>query len=292
VSEPIAVTGAGGPAGRAVGGWLRAQGIEPVAVDAHPYAVDWADALRVPPARDPDFIGRLIAVARESGANRIVPTVSEELPILARGRDALRLEGVEILVAGPRAVAVAADKLLTASALAAAGVAVPRFTAIGAAVGRNGVALERLPWPALTKPRVSRGGRGVAVHRGLEELLAAWPVQESILQEFVPGREYAVQLAPGEPDEVVVLEKTALRNGRVGNADSVVRCDESDVAAVALRAVMALGLTGPADVDVRRRASGEPVVLEVNARFGAWAHEAPEVLAAALGAWLPAPVVA
>ena len=39
----------------------------------------------------------------------------------------------------------------------------------------------------------------------------------------------------------------------------------------------ALGLHGPVDVDIRRRRDGQPVVLEVNARFGANIQHAPEV---------------
>jgi carbamoyl-phosphate synthase large subunit len=35
-------------------------------------------------------------------------------------------------------------------------------------------------------------------------------------------------------------------------------------------------------VDVRRRADGTPVILEINARFGANSHHAPEVLDALL----------
>jgi carbamoyl-phosphate synthase large subunit len=36
------------------------------------------------------------------------------------------------------------------------------------------------------------------------------------------------------------------------------------------------------DIDIRRRRDGTPVVLEINARFGANIRHAPEVLDAAL----------
>jgi carbamoyl-phosphate synthase large subunit len=44
-------------------------------------------------------------------------------------------------------------------------------------------------------------------------------------------------------------------------------------------------LTGPVDVDIRRLADGTPVVLEVNARFGANSTYAPELLDMALANW-------
>ena len=57
-----------------------------------------------------------------------------------------------------------------------------------------------------------------------------------------------------------------------------------DVGDIAWAAVTALGVTGPADVDVRRDDTGLPVVLEVNARFGAQSAAAPAVLSSVLRA--------
>src|SRR5690606_39139068 len=88
--------------------------------------------------------------------------------------------------------------------------------------------------------------------------------------------------------QVVVLEKTGRKQGRVGNATTVTRLpegDAADVADVARAATEALGLVGPLDMDVRRLGDGTPVVLEVNARFGAVSASAPELLDAVLGEW-------
>jgi carbamoyl-phosphate synthase large subunit len=43
------------------------------------------------------------------------------------------------------------------------------------------------------------------------------------------------------------------------------------------------------DVDIRRRNDGKPVVLEINARFGANIRYAPEVFEAALAGYLARP---
>ena len=59
-----------------------------------------------------------------------------------------------------------------------------------------------------------------------------------------------------------------------------------DVALLAVRAGRALKLTGPVDLDVRRLADGRPVILEVNARFGANSSLAPEILEHVLEAHL------
>ena len=89
--------------------------------------------------------------------------------------------------------------------------------------------------------------------------------------------------------EAVVLRKTGLTGGGWGNATGVARDDDRPaVAALARDAVAALGITGPADVDVRMDEHDRPVVLEVNARFGAQSAAAPEVLRAVLDEYLAA----
>jgi carbamoyl-phosphate synthase large subunit len=111
-----------------------------------------------------------------------------------------------------------------------------------------------------------------------------------IVQRFAPGTEYAPVVLRNRPcsdrdsdpdDVVVVLEKTELKEGRVGNAVAVRRVEApaaADVATLAVAAVRVLGLTGPADVDIRRMPDGMPVILEVNARFGANSAQAPELV--------------
>ena len=63
---------------------------------------------------------------------------------------------------------------------------------------------------------------------------------------------------------------------------SVDTANALDVALLAVKACHALKLKGPIDLDVRRMADGHPVVLEVNARFGANSSLAPELLAEVL----------
>lgn len=281
MSVRVLVTGVGGPAGRSLVSQLLVRGIEVAGVDMVDVAVpDGVRFARVPAATDAGYGAALLRVANEFGPDLIIPTVSEELPVLAHPA---RIGSVvaDLTVISPlSAVALADDKWLTYRCLQQAGVAAPR-SALPAHLALPGVA----PWignPHLVKPRVGRGGRGITLVSGL-------PVPESaragdIVQEFVPGAEYCPNLYVHQNGAIttVVLVKTGLANGLVGNATGVAAAADSDVAAVAERAVRALGLTGPVDLDVRRRADGTPVVLEANARFGANSAFAPAVLEALL----------
>lgn len=290
----ILITGAGGPAGAALAEQLQALGHTVIGVDMAPIPGAFcAEQHRIAPAADPAFLGQLLRIARDSGAQLIIPTVSEELTVIADAAAEFP-EGIRVLIGAAAAVRAADDKYRTMLQLRDRGVAVPRF-ALPSAFGSLGAATRALGDPLIVKPRISRGGRGV-------RLLAAadgddWePItDDQLVQEFAPGIEYApvVYASPrGQEARAFLLEKTGLKQGLVGNATGVrrvPRAEQPEVAALAERAVAALGLTGPVDLDIRLRADGSPVVLEVNARFGANSRSAPELLALALLDTLAAP---
>lgn len=287
----IVVTGAAGPAGRALGAQLaRRTDVEAVGLDLAPQPVPgYVGVEGAPAASGPDYEQGMLALVERLEPALVLPTVSEELARIAALGLAIGL-GDRLVASRAGPAAVAGDKLLTSWALERAGVPVPLHSAFDGdpsaarvlVVGGGRVVL---------KPRVSRGGRGVHVVEAADDPLWRSVDGRWLVQAFVPGVEYAAQVyrSPGSGRTVVVvLRKTALENGVVGNATAVERAadgEETDVAAVAVGAVEALDLVGPVDVDVRRRADGTPLVLEVNARFGALSAHAPELLAAVLDEW-------
>ncbi|MBI5067113.1 MAG: ATP-grasp domain-containing protein [Deltaproteobacteria bacterium] len=278
------VTGVGGPAGRAGAAWLAERGYRVVGTDIREVPSPAAVLRVVPPARDPAFAEALLRVAEEEGAGIVIPTVTEELPLVARLRPALRARGIACTVSDLPGIDVAGDKLLTAEQLRASGVQAPD-TFPGATP--RAALLVTLGLPLLSKPRFGRGGRGVQVHRTEEEVVRAGP-DEVVWQAFLPGEEYDVNLfleRDGTAPAAVTLRKTGLREGLVGNAIAVERVDRPDVAALGVAAGRALGLFGPLDVDIRMGTDGVPAVLEVNARLGANVLSAREVLVALDDAW-------
>ena len=293
----VMITGAGGPAGRALSIQFRQRfsataqtiGVDMVAVDT-----GFDRTLVVPAAADPDWPVAMAAVIAQTQPDLIIPTVSDELPQMAvlaaaLGRTTPATPGA-IVGSNAAATAIAADKLLTMWALDRAGVAVPRFSAPDAFADTA----EALAWaggPLVVKPRISRGGRGVTLIETAEQADWSQLGPARIVQSFAGGTEYSPQVYRSPITGrclVVVLEKTVLAQGRVGNAVTTVRLADGaalDVVAIATAAVEALDLVGPIDLDVRREADGRPVVLEINSRFGANSAAAPALLDAVLTAW-------
>ncbi|GHH77681.1 ATP-grasp domain-containing protein [Promicromonospora soli] len=311
----VLVTGAGGPAGRALGAQLTSRAAEGadltwVGVDIVPVTDPSFPVTDLAPRADAfDYATGMRDLIDKYAPDLVLPTVQDELPqvaVLAQalGRRAGRSAPATsraadtsgtVVIAAPGSTAIAADKLLTMLALDRSGVPIPRYALATDFAGSR----DALAWaggPIVVKPRVSRGGRGVRLiesHTGpagtadWADLDASW-----IVQSFACGTEYGPQVyrSPTGHSTVVVLEKTALKQGRVGNAAAVVRPlagAAPDIEETARQAVEALGLVGPVDLDIRRDATGAPVVLEVNSRFGANSAHAPELLDAVLAQWGP-----
>ena len=265
----ILVTGCGGPAGRAVRELLLQRGHSVLAVDMKPSRT--AGIEKVPPANDPDFVSELERLARQSPCDLVIPTVSEELPILA---DRWDRDGIPIMLGSSNSIRIADDKFASCEHLRFRGIAVPGYRL-------PSWKSDGLGWPLISKPRIGRGGREVVVHESENTLQAL--DDGYILQEFIPSTEFAPNIYYNDDRSTcIVLKKTKLKQGIVGNASAVMRVDEPDIAELALDAAEAIGLSGPIDMDIRRRWDGTAVVLDVNARFGANIACAPEVLDAAL----------
>ena len=268
--EKVVVTGVGGPAGRAVAAYFRQCSYTVVGTDVAAVKSDVDTFIRVPPGDAPEFSPAIFHILESEKPRLFIPTVTEELVPAARMRNAVRDLGIRMFMSDVRAVCIADDKYLTAKALAAHGVEVPRSLS-DEDVENPFVAGDALGYPFVAKPRHGRGGRGVFVYRDRSEA-----VIESrtgvVFQEFLPGEEYDANLfagPDGEPVVTRVLLKTALKNGIVGNAVSVTAVDQPDIARLAVRAAAALKFEGPIDIDIRRGADGIPRVLEINARVGA-----------------------
>ncbi len=297
VGPRILVTGIASAAGQAVAAQLAARGVPCLGSDARADTRQAGDApaaaaVRLLPVMDPDMVLDLRRLVDRESINVIIPTLTVELPILAAARAGFA-QDVRIIVGDPAAVAIANDHLFTAWTLEAAGIPVPRYGVPGDLAAAP-ASLAGLNGPVVVKPRVFKGSQ--AIHLLAGTAAVGWNNMPAghLVQEFIPGADY-VALVFGTPARnamapvAVVLEKTKTPYGHAGSDEISRRVpagEADDVRKLGLAAVRTLGLTGPVQVQIRRRADGTPVVLGVCATLGENSKWAPELLDAVLATFM------
>ena len=279
MNNTILVTGVGGPAGNAVTAFLRNRGIKVIGADIRDVDNHVDEFHVVPRGDDPQFVDALLELLKKTHPSLMIPTVSEELPAVSRIRNQIRDLGVRMFISDHDVVDLANDKLMTATRLSTQGIPVPRTFSLSPDIDPGMVGRE-LGYPFIVKPRVGRGGRGVTLYQKESEAHEERRVNV-VCQQFMPGEECDLNMfvhPAGRVKALVVLQKTLMKQGIVGNAVSVQRVVRRDMAEIGLRVARGLALEGPVDMDVRRDRNGVPSVLGINARVGANVQAASEVL--------------
>ena len=276
----VLVTGIGGPAGKSTVRFFLEKGEYVIGTDIREIEADTHDFSLVPPGNSEDFIPTILKILKEKKVNVFIPTVTEELPSVSRNRWKIRSLGISLYIPSYSVVKIVNNKYLTSKKLEELGLPAPRTVRSGNGITPE-VAGKILGYPFVAKPIFGRGGRGLSVYYTPEQ--ASKENREDIVfQEFIPGEEYDANLfvyPEGRVKKAVVLRKTKLKNGIVGNALEVERAmDAEDVLNLAILASKKLLLEGPIDMDIRRNKKNQPVVLEINARVGANILKAKEVL--------------
>ncbi len=221
-------------------------------------------AFKVPSCTSPDFPSRLLGIAREHGVALVVPTIDPELGPLAAHLGAFAANGIRVHVSPPSVIEVVRDKYMTAVVLTRAGVPVPETHELSGAKA----AADQIRWPMFLKPSRGSASRGIRVVHTPADLPVS-PAEPMILQQFLQGPEYTINMFISESGEL--RSAVAHRRLRVRAGEVEKGCTERnplfrELAEGVLRALPdARGvLCFQAIID---RSAG-PRVFEINARFG------------------------
>jgi carbamoyl-phosphate synthase large subunit len=263
----VLVTGAGGPAGVAVIRTLLAEpDIEVHAADIDPYAsglylVEDGRRWLVPPGAAPEYVAEVRELCRAERIDVVVPTVDAELLPLARARAAFAADGAILASADEPVLATVLDKYRLVQACAGR-VHTPRTALLD-----DDLDLASWTFPVVVKPRRGSGSRGFSVVESPEALAALGPDDTMIVQEYLPGDEYSLDvLADLDGRVVAVVPRERLRvDSGVSVAGRTLHDPELDT--LARQVAAAVGLTLVSNVQCRRDRAGRAALLEVNPRF-------------------------
>jgi len=222
----------------------------------------------VPPSHDPGYLPALHRIVQRHSVGLVIPTVDEELPVLA-GLRRWPEPGVVVVVSSPGAVNLAQDKLLACWQLAGHQVPTPSCASPSDFAGTC-EALEAMGGALVVRARrAGRTGSGARMVLDADELDWDRLDDDFIVQQFVPGRQYLCLLyrPDGPAPRGSVLLEDVHPGPRHEEALPVPAGAVADVERTAWAAVRSLGIVGPAEVVVRRAADGTAMVLSVHPRF-------------------------
>ena len=262
----VLVTGAGGPAAVSV---IKSLGLDPtvelLAADMDPWAAGLylvpPDARTLIPAGlDPDFASAVLARCAALGVHVLIPTVDAEMRPLARARAEFAAAGTELMLAPERALELTLDKLALARCCEGQ-VRVPRTERFDDAVDP-----ESWDYPVVLKPRSGSGSRDISVVASARDLAALERSEEFIVQEYLPGEEYSIDVLADTRSHVIAAVPRV--RARVDSGVSVAGRTMHDPGLEHFGTTVAriTGLTYIANVQCRRDVAGHAALLEVNPR--------------------------
>lgn len=232
----------------------------------------------VPPAGRIEYIPWLLDIVRKHHVGLVVPMTDLDLRSLARQRGRFAHVGCTVMVGSEPSVSLCRDKARCNELFARAG--------LGTISTHSLESFWRQPfYPCFVKPIRGSAGVGTAAIRNEMELRAHMHIFGDLLlvQEFVPGREFTVDVYRSRDGVVrcaVPRQRLAVRSGEVEKGITV--RDESLIAdAVKLSSLLG-DIWGVLCFQCRRPDDQPARFFEINARFGGGSP-----LAIAAGADLP-----
>jgi carbamoyl-phosphate synthase large subunit len=261
----ILVTGAGGAA--AISVWkslavdheLHMADMDPLAAGL--YLVPPAQRLIIPRGDDPGLVPALVAACKTRNVQALLSTVDAELAPLARECDRFSAIGVALPTSPLACLQTCRDKQLLLETVRGS-VPVPDSEPLTQAAADRATVFPR--W---VKPRTGAGARGVARIDSHSDL-GPYPKDGSLLlQEFLPGQEYSVDIYVAQDGRVVGAvprERMKIDSG-IAIASRTVKAPE--VIRLAIETAEIIGIRGMANIQFKRAANGVFKLLEVNPRF-------------------------
>jgi len=234
-----------------------------IVTDVNPYspAVHLGDrAYALPLASTPGYASTLLDICVSENVGLVIPTIDDELPILAGARMLFEAHGVQVAVSPRQTTEICNDKFATCEYLRRHGIAAARSW-LPAMVNAD------TPLPLFIKPRFGRGSIGAfAARTARERDFFTDYVENPVLQEHLTGREFTIDMLcdfDGRPLSVVPRERVVIRAGVSDRGRTV-----ADPALVDLGLACARVLPFRGAINLQCRMVGSrPVIFEINPRF-------------------------
>lgn len=248
---------------------------------------------QVPRGNDPSYVDVLLDICKKEQVDVVIPIMSVELEVLSANQARFREIGTVVSVSGLDSLRIANNKLALFDFLKQQNISCPRYIPVGS-VEDVDKAMDYIGTPVVFKTNEGSGSRGMRIidpnksrfdilfhekpnscYTTLEEFkqtLLEGEMPQMHAMEYLPGDEYTVDLLAENGTVKYAMCRRGLNVQSSIILDGIVE-DEPQITGLCSEVARRLKLTGNIGFDVKKRANGEPVIMECNPRATAGVSE-------------------
>lgn len=239
---------------------LARHGVEVIGIDAALLSFGFhvlAKGYVVPKGDSPGFIQSILKIIDTERPDAIISGPESELLTLSKNKRDIEQRGALLLCPDYKYVSICADKMKTYEAFRTLNIPYP------------GLYIERkVKFPCVVKPRIGRGSLGVYIARSEKELdFYVDMVKEPIIQEFIKGREYSIDMLTDKNGDALSIVPRLRLDVESGISTKGVTVYDKEIITYCRKIAKHLKLFGPSCIQCIRDVKGLKFI-EVNARFG------------------------
>ena len=292
----VMVTASGAPGAPGIIKSLRLNGerkIRIVTTDMNPESYGLFVAEKgyvVPPGASTEYIPRMLEIAEKEEVDVLLPLSTYELMPLSKNKAKFERIGTKVMVSDPKPLEIAINKGKLYEFLRREEIPTPDAIMVNslAEFERAVFKLGYPDVPVCVKPQISKGGRGFRILKKdidkvdllinykpdntittLEDIISileiANPFPKLVVMEYLPGKEYSVDLLVKEGEPLITIPRsrdlTKLGISFIGTVE-----DNKEIREMANKIVRAIGLDYNINLQLKYSSEGIPKIIEVNPR--------------------------
>jgi carbamoyl-phosphate synthase large subunit len=214
----------------------------------------------VPLIEDPGYLPALQTLCEQHGVGAVLPLTDLDIELLARARDEGRLPA---LVPSPEVARATYDKYETHLLL-------QRLSLPSPPTVLPDDDLDALTYPVMVKPRRGSGARSIHLARDSSQarFFTAYVSEPTMLQRAMGGPEFSIDCLGDLDGRCLNAIPRTMLESRGGESIKGVVVRDDELIELGRRTTEALGVSGPATIQVFRDPEIGLGITDVNTRFG------------------------
>jgi len=212
----------------------------------------------IPKGKHPNYIESILRICSYEGINAILAGPEEELIVISKNRDYLADLDVKLLIPDHETILTCTDKSKCYSQLKKLNISIPDI------YDEN-----HLKFPCILKPKSGRGATNVyKVYNKKELTFFIQNVKDPIIQEFVTGTEYTVDILTNwEGIAISIIPRIRLNIESGISMKGITKRDEK-IISYSRKIVEELKIIGPSCIQCIKTSKNEIKFTDINLRFG------------------------